>query len=67
MNRRESSDARFRRLKNYYGDNPPQNLGTAVFHCYFFNGMSYRQTADILEIFESRVRSEVDILIHDAQ
>lgn len=63
----ESIEARFRRLKNYYDQNPANNLNIAVWHCYFWNGMTYRQTADILDVFESRVRTEVDILMQGAQ
>ena len=65
--RPESYEARFRRLKNYYDENPPRNLNIAVYHCYFWNGMSVRQTADILDIFDSDVRREVDILMQDGK
>ena len=65
--RREPIEARYRRLKKQYDENPPSNLRIAVLDCYFLNGLTLQHVAEILQITEEDVCFEIDILRQQAE
>ena len=66
-NRAESIEARLRRLKKHYIENPPKNFNLAVIDCCFWNALTNAQAAEILNATEDEVRFEVDIIIQQSQ
>ena len=46
--RREPTEKRFRRMKKRYTEKPAQSIRLAVVDCFFWNGLTDAQTAEIL-------------------
>ena len=42
--RRETTEKRYRRLKDKYADAPPKTIRSGVLDCFFFNGLTDAQT-----------------------
>ena len=65
--RREPTEKRFRRLKKRYAEKPPQSIRLAVVDCFFWNGLTDAQTAEILGTSTDVIHAEVDRLIQTPQ
>ena len=65
--RREPPEKRFRRLKKRYTEKPPQSIRLAVVDCFFWNGLTDAQTAEILGTSTDVIHAEVDGLIQNPQ
>ena len=65
--RREPTEKRFRRMKKRYTEKPPQSIRLAVVDCFFWNGLTDAQTAEILGTSTDVIHAEVDRLIQTPQ
>lgn len=65
--RREPTEKRFRRMKKRYTEKPPQSIRLAVVDCFFWNGLTDAQTAEILRTSTDVIHAEVDRLIQTPQ
>ena len=61
--RREPTEKRFRRMKKRYTEKPAQSIRLAVVDCFFWNGLTDAQTAEILGTSTDVIHAEVDRLI----
>ena len=67
MRRRETTESRYRRLKARYVETPPKSIRSGVLDCFFFNGLTDAQTAEILQTPKEAVLAEVEQLINTPQ
>ena len=65
--RREPTEKRFRRMKKRYTEKPAQSIRLAVVDCFFWNGLTDAQTAEILGTSTDVIHAEVDGLIQNPQ
>ena len=64
---RQPYESRKRSLIAHFTDNPPSSLSSGVIRCYYHEGMTMGDTAEILQVLESDVKFTVDCLIQDSQ